>query len=126
VLDACRKHGIGLVPYFPLESGLLTGKYRKGAELPDGSRLQSWKDLPHGAMFLTEEMFDAVEALIAHAEAQGRSILELAMSWLARRPSIPTIITGATTPEQVAANAAAMQWDLDEGLLGAIDELRPS
>lgn len=126
VLDACRRHGIGLVPYFPLESGLLTGKYRKGAELPDGSRLQSWQDLPHGAMFLTEEMFDAVEALIAHAESEGRSILELAMSWLARRPSIPTIITGATTPEQVAANAAAMDWDLDEDRLAAIDVLRPS
>ncbi len=126
VLDACDEHGVGLVPYFPLESGLLTGKYRKGAELPDGSRLQSWQDLPHGAMFLTPEMFDAVEALIAHAEAQGHTILELAMSWLARRPMIPTVITGATTPEQVKANAAAMAWDLDDAELAAIDALRPS
>lgn len=126
VLDACRRLGVGLVPYFPLESGMLTGKYRKGAELPDGSRLQQWADLPHGARFLTEEMFDATESLIEYAESKGHSILDLALSWLADKSEIPSIITGATRPEQLEANVAALNWDLDDADRAAIEQRRPS
>ena len=125
VLDACERHGVGFVPYFPLESGLLTGKYRKGMELPDGSRLQEWSDLPHGALFLTDAMFDAMETLIEHAESQNRTILELGLSWLARLPQVPSIIAGATTPEQVVANAAACAWQFSDDQLAAIERLRP-
>lgn len=126
VLDACDRHDIGFVPYFPLESGLLTGKYRKGSDLPEGSRLQAWADLPHGAMFLTDDMFDSVEALIDHAESRGHTILELGMSWLARKSEIPTIITGATRPDQLAANIAACSWDLDDDDLAVIEAHRVS
>ena len=125
VLDACRKHNIGFVPYFPLESGLLTGKYRKGAELPSGSRLEEWAELPHGAMFLKEAMFDATEALIDYAESQNRSILELGLSWLVERAEIPSVIAGATTPEQVTANVAACSWTLADEERDAIEKLRP-
>lgn len=126
VLDACRRNAVGFVPYFPLESGLLTGKYRKGADLPSGSRLEEWAELPHGSMFLTDPMFDAMEALIDYAEACDHTILELGLSWLAGKPEIPTIIAGATSAGQVAANAAACSWELDDDARAAIEELRPA
>ncbi len=126
VLDACERHGVGFVPYFPLESGLLTGKYRKGMGLPDGSRLQEWSDLPHGALFLTEAMFDAMELLLDYAESQDRTILELGLSWLAGRSQVPSIIAGATTPEQVVANVAACAWQFGDAELAAIEQLRPA
>jgi aryl-alcohol dehydrogenase-like predicted oxidoreductase len=125
VLDACDRHGISLVPYFPLESGLLTGKYRKGADLPAGSRLEAWADLPHGSMFLTDPLFDSMEALITYAESRDHTILELGLSWLAGYSGIPTVIAGATSPDQVAANAAACSWTLDPDERSAIEALRP-
>lgn len=126
VLDTCRKHNLGLVPYFPLESGLLTGKYRKGADLPSGSRLQEWAELPHGTMFLTDPMFDAMEALIDYAESRNHTILELALSWLVERSEIPTVIAGATSPKQVTANATACNWALEDYERTAIEALRPA
>ena len=125
VLDACRNHNLGLVPYFPLESGLLTGKYRRGEGLPAGSRLEEWADLPHGALFLDDAMFDAMEALIDYAKSRNHTILELGLSWLAGRAEVPTVIAGATTPEQVAANAAACSWDLGDDERAVIEALRP-
>ena len=124
VLDTCRKHNLGLVPYFPLESGLLTGKYRKGVDLPSGSRLQEWAELPHGSMFLTDPMFDAMESLIDFAESRNHTILELALSWLVERSEIPTVIAGATSPKQVAANATACNWALDDYERATIEALR--
>ena len=126
VLDASRDHNVGVVPYFPLESGLLTGKYRKGADLPEGSRLDAWSSLPHGAMFLTDPMFDAMEALIDYAESCNHTILELGLSWLAGKPEVPTIIAGATTINQVSANAAACSWVLSDAERSAIEALRPA
>ena len=126
VLDTCRKYNIGLVPYFPLESGLLTGKYRKGAELPSGSRLEEWAELPHGAMFLQETMFEATEALIDYAESRNRTILELGLSWLAELPEIPSVIAGATSSEQVTANIAACLWNLSDEERNDIEALRPT
>ena len=123
---ACREHSVSFVPYFPLESGLLTGKYRKGADLPAGSRLEEWAELPHGAMFLSDPMFDAMESLIEYAESRNHTILELGLSWLAGRPDVRTVIAGATTPDQVAANAAACSWDLGDDELAAIEQLRPA
>ena len=104
VLDACAELGLGFVPYFPLASGLLTGKYRKGAPKPQGTRLT---DRP-----IDDDKLDTVERLIAFAEGQGHTILELAFSWLLMRPTVTSVIAGATKPEQVVGNAAAAGWTL--------------
>ena len=101
VLPFCREHGIGYVPYFPLESGLLTGKYRRGAPPPPGSRL---------AEGVSDDRFDDVERLEERAEALGHTVLELAIGGLAAIEGIASVIAGATTPEQVRANAAAGAW----------------
>ncbi|HET8605798.1 MAG TPA: aldo/keto reductase [Gaiellaceae bacterium] len=105
VLPACRELGIGFVPYFPLASGLLTGKYRRGAPAPEGTRLA-------GSDRLTDEAFDRVEALERFAAERGRSLLELALAALASEPGVAGVIAGATKPEQVRANAAAADWQL--------------
>ena len=103
-LPAARELGIGYVPYFPLASGLLSGKYRRGAPAPVGTRLDGRE--------IDDATYDRVEALAAFAESRGRALLELAVSALASQPGIPTVIAGATTPEQVRANAAAAEWQL--------------
>jgi aryl-alcohol dehydrogenase-like predicted oxidoreductase len=101
---ACERHGIGIVPYFPLESGLLTGKYRRGEPPPEGTRL-------HGrAEALSDEAFDRVEALERFAAERGRTLLEVAIGGLAARPAVGSVIAGATKPEQVHGNAVAGDW----------------
>ncbi len=109
VLPECERFGLGFLPYFPLESGLLTGKYRLGQPTPQGGRLS---DRTYEDRFLNEPKLAVVEKLIAFAEAQGHTILELAMSWLVARPVVASVIAGATKPAQVAANAAAVGWQL--------------
>lgn len=111
VIPACRELGVSLIPYFPLESGLLTGKYRAGEALPDRTRLANMPD-DQRARFLTDERLVLVERLREYARARGRSLLELAMSWLATAPMVVSVIAGATRPEQVAANAGAASWAL--------------
>jgi aryl-alcohol dehydrogenase-like predicted oxidoreductase len=110
VLDVCRRSGIAFVPFFPLESGLLTGKYRLGQAPPPGTRLAAWGD--RASNFIDDDRLRTVAALTAFAESRGRSMLELAMSWLASNPLVATVIAGATKPEQVAANVAAAAWML--------------
>jgi aryl-alcohol dehydrogenase-like predicted oxidoreductase len=128
VVPACLELGMGLVPYFPLESGLLTGKYRKGEALPAGTRLEGMAEDERGR-FLAEDTLERVEALRAFAEGRGRTLLELAISWLISRPTVTSVIAGATRPEQVRANTAAARWALSEGdeagvagILGGIQE----
>ena len=120
VLPACRRLGLSFMPYFPLASGLLTGKYRRGQSPPPGTRMagrDGW------AEFLTDARFDVVERLTEFAEQHGHTILELAMSWLASQPEI-TVIAGATSAEQVRENAAAVEaWTLSDDELAEIDEL---
>jgi aryl-alcohol dehydrogenase-like predicted oxidoreductase len=108
VLPLCSELGVGFVPYFPLASGLLTGKYRRGAAAPPGSRLE---DRPER---LTDERFDRVEALERFADARGHTILELAIGALVSTPGVASVIAGATTPDQVRANAAAAAWKLSD------------
>lgn len=108
VLDACARHGLGFVPYFPLESGVLTGKYTAGADLPAGSRLEAWGD--RAAFFLSDERLAVVEAVSAWAAERGRTVLDAAMSWLTSNPQVATVISGATKTEQAAGNAAAGSW----------------
>jgi aryl-alcohol dehydrogenase-like predicted oxidoreductase len=115
------KYGLGLLPYFPLASGLLSGKYKQGAPLPVGSRLAN--DPPRGGGVLNERNWRIVEALTAFAVARGHTLLELAMSWLASRPFVPSIIAGATTAEQVEQNVAAVNWPLSAADLAEIDRI---
>ncbi len=108
ILPLCREHAIGFVPYFPLASGLLTGKYRRGEEPPPGSRLEGRSER------LTGDAFRVVEALDGFASERGRTLLELAIGALASTPGVSSVIAGATSAEQVRANATAGGWQLTE------------
>ncbi len=119
VIPACTRFGLAFIPYFPLANGLLTGKYRRGQALPQGSRGEA----RFGPQVFTDENLSVVEALLEFAASQGHTLLELAMSWLAAQPSVASIIAGATSPEQVKSNAAAHGWRLTPQDLAAIDTL---
>jgi aryl-alcohol dehydrogenase-like predicted oxidoreductase len=106
VLPRCAELGVSFIPYFPLASGLLTGKYRRGEPAPAGTRLE-------GSDTLTDEAFDVVEALDDFARARGHTLLELAIAGLESQPAVASVIAGATKPEQVQANAAAAEWELN-------------
>ena len=112
VLPACAELGIGFVPYFPLASGLLTGKYRRGEPAPPGTRLE--------AQDIDDETYERIEAFERFAADRGRSLLELAFGALASRPEIVSVIAGATSPEQVRSNAAAASWQLTPEELAAL------
>jgi aryl-alcohol dehydrogenase-like predicted oxidoreductase len=120
-MPTMRQHGLGLLPYFPLASGLLSGKYQRDAPLPPDSRLA--KSGHHADRILSTRNWRMVEALGAFAARRGRSLLELAMSWLASRDFIPSIIAGATKPEQVEQNIAAVGWTLSPDELAEIDRI---
>ncbi|MEU9252960.1 aldo/keto reductase [Streptomyces sp. NPDC048270] len=119
LVPAARHYGVGVLPYFPLANGLLTGKIRRGAPVPAGSRLEG-RDA-----YLTDERLDVVEALAALAEKHDRTVLELAIGWLAAQPGCASVIAGATSPEQVRANAAVADRPLDAALLAEIDAVAP-
>lgn len=110
VLPACEHFGLGFLPFFPLASGLLSGKYRRGEPPPAGTRLQAWGARGEAAM--TDANFDRVEALEAWAKERGHTILELAFAWLLGHEVVSSVIAGATTPEQVKTNAATAAWRL--------------
>ncbi|MGH6944950.1 MAG: aldo/keto reductase [Geminicoccaceae bacterium] len=120
VLPKCERLSLGFLPYFPLASGLLTGKYRKNRPPPEGTRIH-----PGGRYekLLSKRNLALVEALIGFAAARGYTLLELAVSWLASRPAVASVIAGATSPEQVSANASAAGWRLGDGELAEIDAL---
>jgi aryl-alcohol dehydrogenase-like predicted oxidoreductase len=123
LIPAIRHFGMGLLPYFPLANGALTGKYRRGAPMPEGARLTK---LPERAgQILSEENWRRIEGLSAFAEARGRTLVELAFSWLAAQPAVSSIIAGATRPEQIAANAKAADWALTREELAEIDAIAP-
>jgi aryl-alcohol dehydrogenase-like predicted oxidoreductase len=117
MLGTIEKTGLGLVPYFPLGGGALTGKYRKDQPLPAGSRHSGGSD-----RFLAP-YWDMIEKLHDFAEARGHTILELAMSWLAARPNVASIIAGATKPHQLEANAKSTGWKLSAADLAEIDRI---
>jgi aryl-alcohol dehydrogenase-like predicted oxidoreductase len=122
VLEACDRLRMAFLPYFPLASGLLTGKYSAGKGAPANSRLS----LVWTARFTTEKNVQVAEALQAFAVARGHTLLELAMSWLLARPQVASVIAGATAPEQVRANAAAATWRLTAEELAAVDRMAPA
>lgn len=121
VLPACSELGVSFLPFFPLASGLLTGKYTKGAPAPEGTRLAFWQPREHQA--LNDDVLDRVEQLSAVAAQSGRSILELAFSWLLTRSQVASVIAGATSPEQIQANSAAASWKLTQDELAAVASL---
>jgi aryl-alcohol dehydrogenase-like predicted oxidoreductase len=121
-LPAVERLGITLMPYFPLASGVLTGKYKRGEAAPEGTRLAAWGD--RASMFVNDQKLDVVERLDEYATAHGHTITELALSWLAGCPSVASVIAGATSPEQVRANAAATEaWALTDAERAEVSEL---
>ena len=112
VLDACARHGIAFVPYFPLESGVLTGKYRADEPPPEGTRLAAWGE--RASRFKNDAAMAEVARLTRWAEDREHSILDLAVSWLVSNDQVASVICGATRPEQVRANVAAAGWALTD------------
>lgn len=110
VLAACARHDIAFVPYFPLESGVLTGKYEADKTPPEGTRLAAWGD--RASRFKNADTMDQVAKLAEWAEARDHSILDLAMSWLVSNEQVASVICGATSPTQIHANVAAADWSL--------------
>ncbi|PRW62096.1 aldo/keto reductase [Actinopolyspora mortivallis] len=119
VVPACAKFGVGLIPYFPLANGLLTGKYRQGQAPPEGSRLSGRERL------LADAPWERIERLRGFAEQRGISMLAIALGWLAAQPTVGSVISGATTPEQVESNAMAGQWRPTREDLDEIDAISP-
>jgi aryl-alcohol dehydrogenase-like predicted oxidoreductase len=122
LLPAMQAYGMGLLPYYPLASGLLTGKYRRNTPMPDGARL-TVHVARYAGRFINDDNWPVVEALEAFAEARGRTLLELAFSWLAARPCVSSVIAGATRPEQVEANVTAVGWALSGEEMAEVDRI---
>jgi aryl-alcohol dehydrogenase-like predicted oxidoreductase len=123
VLDECNRDGLAFLPYFPLAKGLLSGKYRAGEPLPEGARLTNLGD--NAAPDLTDERLRAVAALEDLAHRHDHGVLDLAFGWLLSRPSVASVIAGATRPEQITANVAAGAWRPDEDVLAEVDAIAP-
>ncbi len=117
VTPACERLGVSILPYFPLASGLLSGKYRRGKPGPAGSRLAS------GERAGSEEQFDVIEALQAYAAERSIGVLDVAIAGLAAQPAVGSVIAGATRPEQVAANVAALRWEPSAEDLAELDQI---
>jgi aryl-alcohol dehydrogenase-like predicted oxidoreductase len=124
VLPVCKELGIAYLPYFPLASGLLTGKYQRGQEPPDGTRLQRWGKRAAGV--LTDESFDKIDALTEWAQGRQHSLLDLAFAWLAANPIVASVIAGATKVEQVKANVAAIEWNLTPAEVAEVEQIAGS
>ena len=123
LVPVCLTHGVGVLPYFPLESGLLSGKYRNGQPLPEGSRFAKWRG---GGTFASDARYAIVEQLDAYGQARGRSVLELAIGWLAAQPVVTSVIAGVTRPEQLVQNVAAGSWEPSAEQLAAIRRIAAS
>jgi aryl-alcohol dehydrogenase-like predicted oxidoreductase len=119
VVPACERHGLGILPYFPLASGLLTGKYRRGEAAPAGARLSGRDEVADA------RTFDTLEALERYAEERGVSLLEVAIGGLAAQRAVASVIAGATRPDQIAGNVRAARWVPSADDLRALDEIVP-
>jgi aryl-alcohol dehydrogenase-like predicted oxidoreductase len=120
LIPAMQSHDLALLPYFPLASGMLTGKYRFGAPIPAGTRLSQGR---YSDRFLNDDNFRIVESLRVFCEARGRSLLDLAFGWLLAKPVVGCVIAGASTPEQIRQNVAASTWRLDASEVAEVDRL---
>ena len=124
VLPECERLGVAFIPYFPLMSGLLSGKYRRGEAPPSGTRLATYS-VEDVAEHMTERNLDAVDRLSAWSEERGHTVLELAVAWLLAHPAVATVITGASTPDQVRQNVAAGGWQLTPDEVREVGALAP-
>jgi aryl-alcohol dehydrogenase-like predicted oxidoreductase len=122
LVPALERFGVGLLPYFPLASGLLSGKYRRGEDIPENTRLQAWGMTG----VLTDERFDVLEKLQSFADERSVSMVHVAIGGLAAQPTVASVIAGATTPEQVRANVDAASWKPSADDLAALDQIVPS
>jgi len=120
LIPAIQAHGMGLVPYFPLASGLLSGKFRRGAPLPPNTRMSNAR---YADRFVNERNWRLVEELDAFARGRGHSLLELAFGWLIGKPVVASVIAGASTPEQVEQNVRAAAWKLSAEELAEVDRI---
>ena len=126
IMPACREFGLGQLPFFPLASGFLTGKYRRGEDLPAGTRLAAWAQaMPARIDAITADAnFNKLDGLTSFAEERGHTVLELALSWLASDPAVSSVIAGATRPEQIEANVAAtLAWELTAEDFAGVNEV---
>ena len=121
VVPACNHYGLGMLPYFPLASGFLTGKYRQGQAVAEGTRLAAWGERAQGV--LTDENFATLEKLESWAEERGHTVLDLAIAWLSSQSHVSSVISGATKPEQLEANAAAVEWVLSDDEVAEVGAL---
>jgi len=119
LVPAMKEYGVGLLPFYPLASGFLTGKYQRGAPMPEGARLTKGKR--YADRFMTEANWDVLAKLEAFCKARGRTLLELALSWLAAQPVVLSVIAGATRAGQVELNVKAIEWALTPQELAEID-----
>ncbi len=123
IVPAAKEYNLGIIPYYPLASGILTGKYRPDADLPKGTRIAGMPDGPYKDKFLNDRNFALLELLEPFANNSGHTISELAVAWLLAKDQVTSVITGATTPEQIVANAKAAEWQLSLEELSEIDSL---
>ncbi len=123
VLPECRRLGLAYLPFFPLASGMLTGKYTRGEAPASGTRMQRWGD--RASAVLSDRNFEVVGALSDWAASHQHNLLDLAFAWLLEKPVIPSVIAGATTADQVRANAAAGGWRLSAEEAAEVDALAP-
>ena len=123
LLPTMQANGISLLPFYPLASGLLTGKYKRGTPLPEGSRFAVVKERNYIGQFLTEANWQKLDALTAFAQTRGLTILDVAMSWIAARPQVASVIAGATKPGQVEANVKAAAAKLTAADMAELDRM---
>ena len=121
VVPACNAYGLGVLPYFPLASGFLTGKYRPGEPPPPGTRIAAWG--ARGEAILSDRNFEILKGLEEFAQVRGKSVLELAIGWLVSQPHVGSVIAGATKPEQVEQNVAAADWRLTTEEMSEVDSI---
>jgi aryl-alcohol dehydrogenase-like predicted oxidoreductase len=120
VAPACERLGISILPFFPLESGLLSGKYKRGEPAPAGARLAGRERAG------TEAQFDVVEAIEEFAEARGIAPIDVAIAGLGAQPAVASVIAGATGPEQIEANVATLRWQPSAADLEELDHVAPT
>jgi len=121
LIPAIRAHNLALLPYFPLAGGFLSGKYKRGQPMPQGARLNTAKHLAE--RYVTDANWEIIERLEEFASVRGHTLLDLAIAWLAAQPEVPSVISGATKPEQVEQNVRAAEWILTAGELAEVDGL---
>jgi aryl-alcohol dehydrogenase-like predicted oxidoreductase len=124
LIPAAQAYGLGVLPYFPLAGGFLTGKYKRGQPMPAGARLNTAKHLAD--RYITDANWAIVESLENFCAQRGRTLLDLAIAWLAARPQISSVIAGATKPEQVEQNVRAAEWTLSAEELAEVDRISPA